>query len=98
MQGYSPQEWAGRIVSTLNKVWGIWAKRAVRIAPSRVTSYGRQYRPASKSVPQFERDNAVGRLGLVPLQTGLAVVPPTGQMHAHAGPPARLDRFHDVEP
>jgi hypothetical protein len=49
-------------------------------------------------VPQFERDDDVSRLGLVHLQTGLAVVAPAGQIHDPAGHPGCLDRFHDVEP
>jgi hypothetical protein len=37
---------------------------------------GRKHRPASESMPQFKRDDDVGRFGLVHLQTGLAVVAP----------------------
>jgi hypothetical protein len=49
-------------------------------------------------MPQFKRDDDVGRFGVVHLQTGLAVVAPAGQSHHYAGHPGGRDRFHDVEP
>jgi hypothetical protein len=49
------------------------------------------------SVPQSKRDDDIGRLGLVQLQTRPAVVAPAGQIHDHAGLLC-LDRLHDVEP
>src|SRR6059058_5821155 len=54
----------------------------------------------SRSVLGYERDDDVGRFGLVQLETGPIVIAPVRKIHdlGRLGCPGRLDRLHDVEP
>src|SRR5438876_885902 len=69
----------------------------VRCPMQNITPFGPT---RSQSVLGYERDDDVGRFGLVQFETGPIVIAPVRKIHdlGRLGCPGRLDRLHDVEP